>query len=197
VLRADRAVRELARATARADWAAAVAAGERAHRLHPADRLVLFRLGAALLQQGRAREAAAVLEAGLEHYPEFLQGLGNLGLARWRQGDGEGARAALVEVLRLDPGDALARHTLGRIDEAQGRLPEALGAYRELARRRPDLAWNQYRRGEVALRLGRLDEAEQAFTAVLASDPDDVAARAGLGRVHRLRDAVGGSGGVP
>ena len=114
-IRADRHVLTMAYAEAREDWPAVVEEGLIARGLSPGRMDSRFATASALLQLGRTREAADMLEELAAVDPYNANALGNLGIAYTTLGDGERARTCFERVLSLRPDDAFARTQLHRV----------------------------------------------------------------------------------
>jgi len=144
------------------------------------------------LARGRADEAARLAARVAEIDPsaphevqlaKFLQAAGR---------DGE-AEAHYRNAMRIDPDSPEPRRLLARLLDARGLSEEAdslraeaialheRALARGLARPRAEL-----RIGEIELERGHADAARRRFESVLASSPDDEAARAGLARAQQM-----------
>jgi tetratricopeptide (TPR) repeat protein len=85
-------------------WDELVAVYEESARLHPADPLAHYRLGAALLHAvGRTEDAVVALTAAVSLRPDFPAAHGTLGVALNALGRHAEAVSALEEAARLDP----------------------------------------------------------------------------------------------
>ncbi|OGV65697.1 MAG: hypothetical protein A2498_08660 [Lentisphaerae bacterium RIFOXYC12_FULL_60_16] len=137
---------------------------ERYHR-----RVVLDRLGSALLGQKRYPEARVVFEEASASAPGSVPALYNLALAHLLCDDPELAARICETALRLDPGHGGLHALVGTIAGKQGDFPGAVRAYREAVRLsgnawnyRMELAWllatcreDSVRDGADAVRLAR------------------------------------------
>jgi tetratricopeptide (TPR) repeat protein len=85
-------------------WDELIAVYQESARLHPADPLAQYRLGAALLfAAGRLDEAVTALRAAVLLRPDYGEAHGALGVALNALGRHAEAVAALEEAVRLDP----------------------------------------------------------------------------------------------
>ena len=96
----------------------------------PGHRAVEARLGRALLEQGRVREALAVLQRGRSLSPRSAAIRLVQGLAHHRVGDLRRAERDLLDAVRLSPGMAQAWIELAEVKAGLGRTAEAIRAYR-------------------------------------------------------------------
>ena len=143
-----------------------------------------FLLGFARLQQGRAADAIAPLEAAVRLAPDVPERLN--ALAQAYEGAGRAAEAGprYQDALRLQPALAPVRVNYGRLLEAQGRLAEAATEYRAAADAFPWLATAHYNLGTVLARLGDLVGGESQVREAVALAPTDALARGNLGTIY-------------
>lgn len=163
--------------------------------------LAAFRLGSALLAEGRAREALPLLEAALEGAPEAGAARGALARAAFAVGDRERAEALAAGAAESPDGlphieDPLHRRMrdrdhsspqlLERAREARaaGRLAEAESWFRNLAAIRPRDAGMHAEWGAVLAQRGDLEAAEARYLDAVALDPEQPLARFGLGALR-------------
>jgi 4-amino-4-deoxy-L-arabinose transferase-like glycosyltransferase len=105
---------------------------------------------------------------------------------RARRGDAEGAVAGFRKALERRPGYVEARSNLALELEKLQRPREAAAEYRELLPQHPNPAAIELRLAITLLESGDHAAAEQHFLRVLAREPDNATAAAGL---HRARSA--------
>ena len=134
---------------------------------------------AAGTQAMRARDytrAVAAFEEALQHDPDNLKILLDLGIARSKLQDWDGAREAYQALLAHSPGDAKALYNLGNVYFRQGAYEDAERYYHAAIEARPDYLLALYQHGWVLRQLNRPEEAEQEFNRCLAlpSDTDRV-----------------------
>jgi len=130
------------------------------------------------LYRARQEAEARAAEAKEQEERQYYAGLKvEEGLSRLRQGDWEGARRQFEAALAIDPNHA----------EAQRQLEEARAKIAEQRRQIDD----QLRAAQVALGEGRFDEAMEGFGAVLAAEPDNATAQAGLQAAEESKAEAG------
>ena len=93
------------------------------------------------------------------------------------------ARACYGEAARLDPQDFRWRYLAGFLDQEAGRFDQALNAYQDAIELTPDYLPATLRQGQVLAELQRPEDARQLFLAVIAQDPRNAPALAGIGRL--------------
>ncbi len=141
--------------------------------------------GIGLLLQGDLRGAEAAFRRVMAIDPEYPDGPVNAARARLQEGDVDAAIPLLEQALALEPDLARAHFFLGTALRPLGRYEEAL---EHLA-----VAREQYPRDRVVLgQIGRLqfldrqyEAAVDTYQAVLAIDPEDVAAHYNLMLAHQ------------
>lgn len=104
---------------------------ERLYQRHPADPIVLGRLGMCRQLEGRSAEARALMEAAAPHLAQdaaLLVALANLDL---QEDKPKAAEKRLRAVLKADPSDTEALFVLSSVLQAQERGDEAAAALRE------------------------------------------------------------------
>jgi tetratricopeptide (TPR) repeat protein/predicted Ser/Thr protein kinase len=105
--------------------------------------------GRSLFQEGRLREAAALLEAAAQRFPQHAQIRASIGELRGAQGDWEGAIEELTEALRLDPTLPVARYNRAVAHRRLGDWESALEDLNEAIRQDPDDALSYAERGSL------------------------------------------------
>ncbi len=149
--------------------------------------------GAALLGEGRAAEALALLDRAIAEDPALPGAHANRALALLELGRSEEALAAATEAARLDPALASAWQTRGAILARGGRMEEAVESFRRAAELGPrdPVAWGNLAR--ALAETGRYAEAAAAGrTAEAAGAPGMAALVAGWEETARA-----GAGGTP
>jgi tetratricopeptide (TPR) repeat protein len=144
-------------------------------------------LGYALIEDGRADEAAAHLEEAIRIAPRYAEAHGLLGGARYAQGRLEEAVESYQRAVALDHEMPRTWIGLGTAQLGVGRVEEAAEAFRTAARQRPDLVPAHTNLGLALERLGRSEEAEASYRRALALDPGRDDARAQLALVLAAR----------
>ena len=93
------------------------------------------------------------------------------------------ARACYGEAVRLDPQNFRWRYLAGLLDQEAGRFEQALVAYQDAIELAPDYLPAILRQGQALAELHKPAEARQRFLAVIARDPGNAPALAGIGRL--------------
>jgi len=133
----------------------------------------LVRRAEALIDAGRAMEAAGLLEAALAAAPGDAERYFWLGVARHRAGDRDAAREAFTRALALDPAHAAARYNLGAVAFEAGRWEAAANAFLAIPPVAPEMAAVAYLNAGLArYRQGRGEEAKALFRKAADSGPD-------------------------
>jgi arylsulfatase A-like enzyme/Flp pilus assembly protein TadD len=163
------------------DDAAAIRTLEEGKRRGLLSENLLSRLGLLYSENGRRREALAVLEPlTASRNPDVLNALG---VARAGAGKTQEAFEAFHRALEVDPRNAIAYQNIGITELHHGKLSEALAAFDtafEINDRLPR-AWNG--RGVALKESGRSQEAIQAWKRAVELDPGQFDALFNLGVV--------------
>jgi Flp pilus assembly protein TadD len=124
-----------------------------------------YRLGNALLQLNRPKEAEPAYRACLRVQPGHVEALVNLGFALGEQDRLDEAKSCYEQALTLRPDLAEVHHNLANVLREQKKFDEALVRYREALRLKPDYAKAHINlgvalaaRGEVELAVRYLRE---------------------------------------
>ena len=128
------------------------------------------------LAAGKAREAAALVNALLERAPQHPAVLHLLAGIRGRLGDHAGAVDAVRQALRGRPDDAAFCCTLGTQLAAIGQLDAAIGVLQRACALQPELARTWYNLGVLQVRAVRFEDAEAALRKTLELAPDHLQA---------------------
>lgn len=153
------------------------------------------RLGWALWQQDKAKEARAALEKAVSLDPEIPELHNNLGLLLWGTGDRLGGEREFREALRIQPGVAEWRLNLGRALATEGRVSEARYQMDQSVKLKPDYTEARFDYARLLGDLNLTREAEAQARAVIDADP-----RGPLGHellANLLADAGDLSGALP
>lgn len=172
----------------------AVAHGERAAALAPADAIAHSNLGIAYYDRRDFEKAEACQQRALEIDPRLVQALNNFGSIRRDTRDKEGALAYYRQALALAPDTLEARNNLAAVLTELERPEEALAELTKVVAARPQYADAHCNVGNAFLHLEQFDKAAAAFAQALALTPDAPAAMRGLARVcceqDRLEEAT-------
>jgi tetratricopeptide (TPR) repeat protein len=151
----------------------------------PGDAELFQVLGAALLGQGKAGEAAAAWEQAVRLRPDSADAHFGLGQALAAAGRREEAVGRYGEALRLRPGHPDVTAALGLTLAELGRLEEALPCLDEAARLRPDSPTALHNLGVALAQAGRPQEAVGTLEGALRLKADYPEACYNLGNVLR------------
>jgi tetratricopeptide (TPR) repeat protein len=89
-------------------------------------------IGAALLEQYKAKEAVESFTRALEIKPDLLMARINLGIALYYLPDADGAKREAGKALTQDPNAPQPHYILGLIARAQSRFDEAIGEFEKV-----------------------------------------------------------------
>jgi len=163
-------------------WQAACDAWDHAVGISPERSDLRLEIAAAHQQDGRPDDAAAALEALLEHDPDHAQGLVALGRLRFAT-DPDRALACWFRLAELLPTSLDPRLQIARLHDRCGRPVEAEAAFRRV------LEFDS-RHGEALASLGRIvaprdgEEAERLFLRSTEAEPRVAASWLTLGRFY-------------
>jgi arylsulfatase A-like enzyme/tetratricopeptide (TPR) repeat protein len=172
---------------ARGDLSAAIDAARRGLALRPTDSETAAILGVYLVDAGRAKEAAALLEAFAALEPPDFDVLQAHGVALARLGQREAALASFGRARRLDPTNAAVLVNEGTVRLMAGEMPAARAAFEQAIALDPGVAraWNSL--GVIAARERRLDDAIESWRRAVTLDPRDWQTLYNLGLTLRQR----------
>jgi choline-sulfatase len=142
-----------------------------------------FEEATAMLNAGRAREAAASLEQLVRDDPANHVFRETLARALRQSGDVARAIALYRQAVALAPNDADAWYNLAAALQESGNAPERAIALTEAAKRDPDRPEIHNIRGAALAEAGNLTDAEKEFRATIAADPRNARAYNNLGNV--------------
>jgi len=140
-----------------------------------------FRLGDALMDQGKFDEAVAAYRCAIGLKSNYAEAHSNLGNALIAQGKLDEAIAAYRQAIGIKPDLAETHSNLGGGLAAQGKLEEAVSAYRQAIDIKPDFAGAHSNLGLILTGQGKLDEAIAACRRAIAIKPDFAKAYSNLG----------------
>ncbi len=142
------------------------------------------RLARALLERGRADEAAEACEAAMEADPANQLAWRTRYEIAARQGTVEELKADFTRQLEADPDDTLAIERLASLAEWANDAQHALAVYRKLVGLHPDDPAILERAGSLAVAAGENREALDLYEAALRLDPDDMGLHYVIGDVY-------------
>jgi Flp pilus assembly protein TadD len=130
-------------------------------------------LGEALLQMGRADEAAVQFREALEIQPNSAQAHNNLGTILAQKNEADEAIAHFQKALQIQPQNWEAHGNLASVLFYQkGRADEAMAHCQKALETSPDLAQAHIILGHILLQQGRDAEAMSHYQKVLQTEPD-------------------------
>ena len=136
--------------------------------------------GLELLERERPEEAEQSFRAALAINPRDDQLLHLLGIAQLRQGRAEDAVKSVQRAISLTKRKADYHNTLGCALRDVGRVDEAIGCFERALKLAPEAADARFNFGRALLQDRRYAEAEALFGGLVARDPTDLEAIAGL-----------------
>ena len=175
----------LERARGRLDEA--IAAGQRALALRPADRESASLLGAYLTEAGRAKDAVALLEPFARRSPPDIDVLTALGMAEAGVGRFPDALATFRRARDADPTSALTLANLGTVHLMAGDRDAARQAFEAALDLDDSLARAHNGLGVIAAQEGRTDEAIARWRRAASLDARDYQTLFNLGAALRDR----------
>ena len=165
---------------------------ERAARLAPADESIRLGLVAALVAEGRWKDAAALLDTQLRQSPGWIAGHGTLSRLLWAMGERERFVDSLERALLTNPRDAgLWRELILNLTEAR-RFDSALEAVARGREALGPLSLFAVNEAIVLDELGRTEEAGRLFSALRPIEEPTLAVRfvRHLLRTGRIEEAA-------
>jgi len=172
----------------KADWKGAEAKLTSWLNDHPGDARALFDAGYVADALAKLDEAAGFYHRAVEADPKRFEARLSLGLLLARQGKPAEARTELAAATTLDPGEAgagakaRAWRALAQIDRTDNPT-EASKDLLEALKLSPETPEDTLLAAELAEKVGQHDSAEAAYRRLLAKDPSNAAANAGLAHV--------------
>ncbi len=144
----------------------------------------LFAKAVALHQQGQLNEALAGYQQLLQHYPQHVPSLINLGLVLQALGRGTQAIASLQQACRLAPSNANALSNLGACYQKFGQLSQAVACFEQCIKQHPDYAMAYANLAHAQYHYGQLGDALANCETALCLEPDNTVAQLNRGLVE-------------
>lgn len=129
-------------------------------------------LGAILLHEGNADEAASHFQKALAINPGYTEAGNNLGTALLQQGRADESIMQFQKTLVIQPDYAECRYNLGNALLQKGRTDEAVAQFQKALAINPVLIGANNNLGLVFFKSGRIDEAVVQFQKELAINPN-------------------------
>jgi tetratricopeptide (TPR) repeat protein len=161
----------------------AAAAARQALAVEPAREWAHRLLAIADLRTGRRRAALTAAREAVRLDPSSAHTLHTLAVCQLALHQRMEAKTSAEAALEANPQSSMAELTAGLVAEADRDWDTAEHHYREGLRLEPQHADLALRLGKLLHRRGRRDEAADAYLAAARSNPTDVRARHGLGRL--------------
>jgi tetratricopeptide (TPR) repeat protein len=163
-------------------YARADAALEQALDLAP-DAATWIQLGVVRLQEGKAPDANAAFEKGMDLDPEMPDAYNTAGAIWFKIGDTARAENALRRAIRLQPNYAPAHSNLGNLLSASDRFEEARFHFETALRLQQNYNEARYDYALALAKVHRMDDAQAQVEAILRADPNSAAAHEFLGNL--------------
>jgi tetratricopeptide (TPR) repeat protein len=145
------------------DSAGAIAQQERVRQLLPREPMPNYKIGRALVRQGKTGDAVDYFQRALALRPDFVQALNEMGLLLANQQKPAEAEPYFERALRKDPNYSETYLNLGVVAQTQGKLEQAMARYEEAARLEPEGPAAFFFQGVNFAAQHRRDEAIQSF----------------------------------
>ena len=128
-------------------------------------------IGAAFLDQYKAKEAVGSFTHALELKPDLLIARINLSIALYYSPDAEGAKREAEKSLAQDPNAPQPHYILGLIARAQNRFDEAIIEFQKVLKIDPDDVGSNINVGQIFAQQKRSAEAIVAFRRAIKAEP--------------------------
>jgi tetratricopeptide (TPR) repeat protein len=138
-------------------------------------------IGAALLEQYKAKEAVESFARALEIKPDLLMARINLGIALYYLPDADGAKREAGKALTQDPNAPQPHYILGLIARAQNRFDEAIREFQSVLKIDPDDVASNINVGQIFVQQKNYPEAMAAFRKAISAEPYNETALYNLG----------------
>jgi Flp pilus assembly protein TadD len=138
-------------------------------------------IGAALLEQYKAKEAAESFTRALEIKPALLIARINLSVALYYLPDADGAKREAEKALKQDPNAPQPHYILGLIARAQNRFDDAIAEFQKVLQIDPDDVGANINLGQILAQKKKSAEATAAFRKAIDAEPYNETALYNLG----------------
>jgi Flp pilus assembly protein TadD len=128
-------------------------------------------IGAALLEQYKAKEAVESFTRALELKPDLLVARINLSIALYYLPDADGAKREAEKALTQDSNAPQPHYILGLIARAQSRFDEAIGEFQKVLQIDPDDVGANINVGQIFAQQKKYPEASAAFRKAIDAEP--------------------------
>jgi len=138
-------------------------------------------IGAALLEQYKAKEAADSFARALEIKPDLLIARINLSIALYYLPDADGAKREAEKAFAQDPNAPQPHYILGLIARARNRFDEAIGEFQKVLKIDTDDVGANINVGQIFAQQKKYPEAIDAFRRAINAEPYNETALYNLG----------------
>ncbi|MDX6444501.1 MAG: hypothetical protein QOH71_1575 [Blastocatellia bacterium] len=138
-------------------------------------------IGAAMLEQYKAKEAVEFFTRALEIKPDLLIARINLSIALYYLPDADGAKREAEKALSQDPNRPQPHYILGLIARGRNRFEEAIAEFQKVLRTDADDVGSNINVGQILSQQKKYAEAIAAFRKAIAAEPYNETALYNLG----------------
>jgi tetratricopeptide (TPR) repeat protein len=153
------------------DLPGAIAQQEPVRQMLPSEPMPNYKIGRALVRQGKTSEAVDYFQRALALRPDFVQALNEMGMLLANQQKPSEAEPYFERALRKDPNYSETYLNLGTVVQTQGKLDQAMARYDEAARLEPEGPAAYFFQGVNSAAQHRRDEAIQSFREAVRLKP--------------------------
>jgi tetratricopeptide (TPR) repeat protein len=153
------------------DLPAAIAQQQGVRELLPLEPMPNYKIGRALVRQGKTTEATEYFRRALVLRPDFVQALNEMGLLLANQQKWAEAGPYFERALHKDPNYSESYLNLGMVAQTQGKLDQAMARYEEAARLEVEGPAAYFFQGVNMAAQHRRDEAIQSFREAVKLKP--------------------------
>lgn len=133
-----------------------------------------YKLGNALLDMGRHRDAYFAYQRAIEMKPDYADAYANLGLALRKSGNLKAAEGAYVHALDLNPNDVTTLNNLAVVAQLRENWERAAWCYERLVKLQPEDGDVLAGYADLLHSLGRPDEALPLYATLASRKVDPV-----------------------
>jgi tetratricopeptide (TPR) repeat protein len=153
------------------DLPGAIAEQERVRQLLPGEPMPNYKIGRALVRQGKTGDAIDYFQRALALRPDIVQALNEMGMLLANQQKVAEAELYFERALKKDPNYSETYLNLGVVAQTQGKLEQAMARYEEAARLEPEGPAAFFFQGVNLAAQHRRDEAIQSFSEAVRLKP--------------------------
>lgn len=153
------------------DLPGAIAQQQRVRELLPLEPMPNYKIGRALVRQGKSSDASEYFQRALALRPDFVQALDEMGLLLANQQKVAEAEPYFERALRKDPNYSETYLNLGIVAQTQGKLDQAMARYEEAAHLEPEGPAAYFFQGVNLAAQHKREEAIQSFREAVRLKP--------------------------